>query len=280
MSAFGPQPRLIASDVDGTLINSAERVPERLRAAIRRLSQAETHTHFVLATGRPARWTIGILDQLAIKPICICSNGAVIYDSDNDEIVQSTTLSPTALNTVAAITHEVLEPHGEIGIAVERSGTSAYDKIHELFLVTPTFIHAWESDEHGVEPEEIVLGKPATKLIVRSNIMSSKEMYDILRPAVEESIAHITYSMPDGLLEVTAPGVTKALGITWLAERHGIAQEDILCFGDMPNDIEMLQWAGRGVAMSNASAEVKDIADYITGSNEDAGVADVLESWF
>ena len=98
--------------------------------------------------------------------------------------------------------------------------------------------------------------------------------------SVPEDQVHVTFSMSGGLIEIAAPGVTKALGVSMLAERLKIEQKDVITFGDMPNDIEMLQWAGRGVAMGNARPEVKAVSDHITRTNDDAGVADVLEWWF
>ena len=74
--------------------------------------------------------------------------------------------------------------------------------------------------------------------------------------------------------------MTKALGVAYLAELLGVDQADVITFGDMPNDIEMLQWAGRGIAMGNARPEVKQTSDHVTTTNDEAGVADVLEWWF
>ena len=86
--------------------------------------------------------------------------------------------------------------------------------------------------------------------------------------------------MNEGLLEFSAPGVNKATGVSIVATQHGIERERVLAFGDMPNDMEMLAWAGMGVAMANAEPLVQDAADVVTTSNDDFGVARVLESWF
>ncbi|WP_080794327.1 Cof-type HAD-IIB family hydrolase [Corynebacterium pacaense] len=278
MHVPGSAPRLVASDVDGTLINSSERVPRRLREVIARL---DAHgVAMALATGRPARWIFTVLDQLSVRPVCVCANGAVLYDSASDRIIAAHTLSAADMGWIVGAAREAMAPHGGISVAVERAGASAYDRIDELFLVTPEYVHAWDTAEHGVVEEAGVLAQPATKLLLRSDVLESKQMFDIIRPVIPENMAHVTFSMSGGLLEVAAPGVTKALGVSLLAEMHGVAQTDVICFGDMPNDIEMLQWAGRGVAMGNARPEVKGVADFVTASNNDAGVADVLEWWF
>ncbi|ALC06945.1 hypothetical protein CDES_13005 [Corynebacterium deserti GIMN1.010] len=274
----GPAPKLVATDVDGTLINSSERVPQRLRDAISRLS--DHGVTLALSTGRPPRWIHYVLDQLSVRPICVCANGAVLYDSSSDEIIKAHTLSPTVMTDTVMAARAALEPHGGVSIAAERAGTSAYDPADELFLVTPEYSHAWPSVEHGTVPEDVVLSEPATKLLLRSDYLDSKELHDIVRAAVPVDQVHVTFSMSGGLIELAAPGVTKALGVSTLANMLGIARDDVITFGDMPNDIEMLQWAGRGVAMGNARPEVKAVADHITSTNDDAGVADVLEWWF
>lgn len=274
----GPAPRLVASDVDGTLINSAERVPARLREVISRLSAGGAV--MALSTGRPARWIHMVLEQLSVRPVCVCANGAVLYDSAADRILQAHTLDTMVMAETLAMAREVTAAHGGVGVAVERAGTSAWDDPEELFLVTPEYSHAWPSIEHATHDEATVLSEPATKMLLRSDTLGSSQMYDLIRPAIPEEQAHVTFSMSGGLIEIAAPGVTKALGVASLASMLGIDREDVITFGDMPNDIEMLQWAGRGVAMGNARSEVKAVADHVTATNDEAGVADVLEWWF
>lgn len=279
MTTPGPAPKLVASDVDGTLIDSAERVPARLREVITRMTAQGTA--MALSTGRPARWIYTVLEQLPVRPVCVCANGAVIYDSATDRILKAHTLAPETMVEVVALAEAAMADHGGVSFAVERAGRSAFDNVDELFLVTPEYSHAWPTlDDHGVVPIGTLISEPATKLLLRSDFLESKEMFDRLRPVIPEEVGHVTFSMSGGLLEVAAPGVTKALGVSYLAELLGVAQEDVITFGDMPNDIEMLQWAGRGVAMGNARPEVKAVSDFVTATNDEAGVADVLEWWF
>ncbi|MBD8031165.1 HAD family hydrolase [Corynebacterium gallinarum] len=279
MTTPGPAPKLVASDVDGTLIDSAERVPARLREVITRMTAQGTA--MALSTGRPARWIYTVLEQLPVRPVCVCANGAVIYDSATDRILKAHTLAPETMVEVVALAEAAMADHGGVSFAVERAGRSAFDNVDELFLVTPEYSHAWPTlDDHGVVPITTLISEPATKLLLRSDFLESKEMFDRLRPVIPEEVGHVTFSMSGGLLEVAAPGVTKALGVSYLAELLGVAQEDVITFGDMPNDIEMLQWAGRGVAMGNARPEVKAVSDFVTATNDEAGVADVLEWWF
>lgn len=129
-------------------------------------------------------------------------------------------------------------------------------------------------------PVEGIVAQPAVKLIIRNPDLQSQELFDLINPHVDPEVAHVTFSIPDGMLEVAAPGISKEVGVEFLASHYGIAQKDVIAFGDMPNDIEMLEWAGIGVAMDNAVQAVKDAADIVTVSNDEAGVAHVLERWF
>lgn len=271
-------PKLIVSDVDGTLIDSRERVSRRLREALATFSAGGGY--FALATGRPPRWLFPVLEQLPLRPICVCANGAVLYDSDSDRILTTRALSPSAMLELVGNAREALSAHGGVGVAVERAGVSAFDREPELFLVTPEYEHAWVSDEHGMGSEEEVLSQPAIKLLLRNDKLTAQEMYDLVRPAIPADLAHVTFSIGYGLLEVSAPGVTKQTGVADLAAILGIERAEIMAFGDMPNDIEMLSWAGRGYAMGNAREAVKAAADEVTTSNDEFGVARVIEALY
>lgn len=272
------RPRLICSDVDGTLLTPQDRITPRVRDAIVRA--VGDGAEVALATGRPHRWIFPVLDQLPIRPVCVTANGAVLYDSANDRVIRSHVLDPDTMAEILESAREAFAPFGGISIGCERAGESAFDPEEESFVVDPNFLHTWEAQGFGVQPAHEVIAAPAVKLILRNESMTAPEMYEVIFPFIDPEVAHVTFSMNEGLLEVAAPGVTKALGVATLAEMHGVDQADVVCVGDMPNDIEMLQWAGLGVAMGNARPEVKDVADLVTGTNEESGVAQVLERWF
>lgn len=267
-------PLLVASDIDGTLIDDNERIPRRVRSAVNRMIRAGTV--MALATGRPARWMKPVLDQLNVRPVCVCSNGAVIYDAARDQILQQHVLQPHIMRRIIDAARLVTD----VGIAVERSGESAFAPEHELFIVAPSYAHAWDADEYGHASEVEVVSQPAVKLLLRNDALTAAQLYALIKPLVPESMAHITYSMNEGLLEVSAPGINKATGVAELAKYIGVSACEVLCFGDMPNDIEMVKWAGHGVAMENAHPDLKAVANEICGSNNNAGIADVLERWF
>ncbi|QPK83149.1 HAD family phosphatase [Corynebacterium qintianiae] len=272
-------PRLIISDIDGTFLTSAGRVTPRLREVVMRA--VRSGANFGLATGRPHRWLMPVLDQLPITPVCVCANGAVIYDPATDEVLRSFELAPELMEQIVADVDAVFRPLGTgWGYGVERVGQSALDPEDEVFLVTPDYNpDAWDS-RFGVVPVPELISQPAAKLLVRCASMHSAEMFDLVAPVVDASDAHVTYSMDEGLIEISCPGVNKATGVSILAARYGVAAEEVVTFGDMPNDCEMLAWAGLGVAMGNANPVVHDYADAVTLSNDEDGVAAVLERWF
>ena len=278
METPGPAPKLVASDVDGTIITSQERSLPQVRDVIVRAVQAGTEV--ALATGRPHRWIFPVLDQLPIRPVCVTANGAVVYDSANDQVIASHTLAPDTMTEVLDLAKEAFHGVGGVAVACERVGRSAFDPEEEMFVVAPDFLNTWEEQGFGVLPEYEVISEPAVKMLLRHEGLSAPEMFDILAPFLDPDVAHVTFSMNEGLLEVAAPGVTKALGVSTLATMHGIDQSEVIAFGDMPNDIEMLAWAGIGVAMGNARDSVKDVADFVTGTNNEGGIAQVLERWF
>lgn len=268
-------PRLIASDIDGTLLDRNHRVPRRNRDVVARAVQQGAY--FALSTGRPFRWIAPVLEQLPVRPVCVTSNGAVLYDSAEDRVMSAHELSPAALAEVVDVAQTVL---GTVGFGAERAGGSLADAVEDLFVVERHYSENALFEGFGVVSMGELVGQPAVKFLIRNTDFSAPELYELIAPHIDPELAHLTYSMQEGILEVAAPNVTKRRGVEWLAEYTGVAQQETIAFGDMPNDIEMLTWAGCGVAMENAHPEVKAAADAVTVANHQAGVAKVLERWF
>ncbi|MDX1889564.1 HAD family hydrolase [Mycolicibacterium sp. 050158] len=265
---------MIATDVDGTLLDEDELVTPRTKAAV--LAAVAAGTRFVLATGRPPRWISPVVDALGFAPMAVCANGAVLYDPASDRILSAKTLSADVLAELAEVAMRVIPG---AGLAVERVGRSAHDAATPQFLSSPGYEHAWLNPDNTEVSLEDVLGAPAVKLLIRKAGASSADMAAALAPHVGIE-GDLTYSTNNGLIEVVPLGVSKATGIDEVARPLGIAAEDIVAFGDMPNDIPMLLWAGLGVAMGNAHPEAKAAADEITTPNSDDGLARVLERWW
>ena len=268
-------PRLVATDVDGTLLDPDDRVtPERPPSSTGSSRPAST---FVLVTGRPPRWIPPVARRARrAARLAVCANGAVLYDAVDDAVLWSRTLLADTLVALAEATAEVLPG---CGLAVERVGGTADDSSVTQFIAEPAYVHAWPNPDHASVERAELLTEPAIKMLARAPGLSSDAMVAALTPAVGH-LADLTFSHPRGLVEMSPPGVTKATGLAEVARDLGVAAADVVAFGDMPNDLEMLRWAGHGVAMGNAHPALLDVADEVTASNAEDGLAVVLERWF
>lgn len=271
------RPLLVATDVDGTLIGTDHLVPAANRAVIEDLV-ADGAT-FVLATGRPPRWLDQVVEQLPIAPLVVSANGAVIVDTDSGEFLDTRLLEVEALGAIDEILRELLPG---AGIAAERLGADAADAD---FVASPDYEHAWINPEHLEVGHGEVLSRPVLKLLARIPGMPSADMVAALRGEVDH-LADVTYSTTHGLIEFAARGVTKASALGEVARGIGAGQVSpgsapvTVAFGDMPNDLEMLRWADHGVAMGNALPSLHTVADEVTLSNDEAGLAHVLRRWW
>jgi Cof subfamily protein (haloacid dehalogenase superfamily) len=268
------KPGLVASDVDGTLLDALEGVSPRTLRALVRVSEAGVPV--VLASGRPPRWMPRIARVARVNGYAVCANGAVTYHMGADEVISARTIDPVLLRDVG---DALIRAIPGAAFAAERVGARADATDPAPFVAEPGYAHPWGHDPRLSVPRAEVLGQECTKLLVRHPEMTSEEMIRAARSVLGEAV-DLTYSTGDGLLEATACGVSKASGLAEVAERLGVHVADVLAFGDMPNDLPMLRWAGHGVAMANAHPSLLDSADEVTASNADDGVATVLERWF
>jgi Cof subfamily protein (haloacid dehalogenase superfamily) len=247
--------RLAAIDLDGTLLRSDGTIGERTKRAVR-----ETSLDVVLVTARGPLTIHDIAAELEIEGRAICSNGALVVDLATQAIVRQRLLeSEVALRLV----HELRERLPGIRFAVE----------HEGFAHEPGF-SAWNwTPPAGTRVADVVelLADPATKLILRHAEHDTVAIQDLARELVGESLTVVASGSE--AVEVTAAGVNKATAVAEL----GVPPEQVIAFGDYPNDIPLLTWAGRGVAMGNAHADVLAVANEVTATNDEDGVAVVLE---
>ena len=267
-------PALIASDVDGTLLDDDEKITARTRAAVLsrggRGRAVRAGDRPPAAMGPPGRRRAGF------APMAVCANGAVIYDPATDRIVSARTLSADVLGELAEIATRVIPG---AGLAVERVGRSAHDAATPQFVSSPGYEHAWLNPDNTEVSIEDLLSAPAIKLLIRKAGARSSDMAAELAKHVGLQ-GDITYSTNNGLIEIVPLGISKATGVEEVARPYGITAEDVVAFGDMPNDMPMLQWAGLGVAMGNAHPEAVAAADEVTAPNTDDGLARVLERWW
>ncbi|MGY4708091.1 HAD family hydrolase [Mycolicibacterium sp. CBM1] len=267
-------PLLIATDVDGTLLDADERVTPRTREAVQ--AAVAAGVQFVLATGRPPRWIPPVVEQLGFAPMAVCANGAVVYDSAQDRIISARTLPVDVLAELAEIAARAIPG---VGLAVERVGRTAHDSATPQFVSSPGYEHAWLNPDNTEVSMEDLLSAPAVKLLIRKAGARSSDMAEILAKHIGVQ-GDITYSTNNGLIEINPIGTSKATGIEEVTRPLEIAAEDVITFGDMPNDVPMLLWAGHGVAMGNAHPEAIAAANEVTAPNTDDGLARVLERWW
>jgi Cof subfamily protein (haloacid dehalogenase superfamily) len=266
--------RMVASDIDGTLLRSDGTISDRTRTAITAAAGAGLLISFV--TGRPPRWLDEIAEATGHTGVAVGANGAVLYDLAAEQIVSCHYLQPHALST---ITSEVRTAFPQVQFAVEYG---------HGFAAEPGYVHDWEinprTDRRGrpIPPPRVdelhnIITEPAVKLLAKDRGAEVDGfMWSV--DALLTGRATVTHSSRIGLLEIAAPGVTKATGLAELAATHGIAAEEVVAIGDMPNDVPMLEWAGRSYAVANAHPAARAAADEVLGSNDDDAVALLIES--
>lgn len=256
------RPTLVASDLDGTLLRTDRTVSRRTVAALDRLTDREIG--FVMVTGRPIRWLPEVLAYTGPRGPVVCSNGALIYDPDSGEILTRNTLTADLLGDVA---RRLRAEFPGIVFAAETEHGMRHEHAYPVWEAT-TDVRAGDLAE--------VVAEPAIKLLARVAGHPPLELTDAVTGHLT-GLAEVTRSAPDGLVEISAAGVTKASGLAWVADRLGVPPAGILTFGDMPNDLPMFGYAGHSVAMANAEPAVRAAADAVTASNDDDGVATYLE---
>ncbi|MGQ0463938.1 MAG: HAD family hydrolase [Sporichthyaceae bacterium] len=264
------RPAAVACDLDGTLLRSDLTISPRTRAALAMVESAGVLLVFV--TGRPPRWIHPVAEQTDHRGIAICSNGALRYDMHTETVIGETLIAPEALAKTVALLREQL-PGLAFGVDYgEHFVHDAGYPIPEQFQNRP--------DIRLVDAEELVL-TAAAKLLVRHEDLSSDDLLARVR-AIVGDLVEPTHSTPTGagLLEISAAGVSKAAGLAAFLAERGIAAADVVAFGDMPNDLPMLAWAGRPYAVANAHPAVLAAVPHRAPSNDDDGVAQILELLF
>lgn len=264
---MGAFPLLVATDCDGTILRRDGTVSERTVAAFARVEAAGAR--FVLVTGRPPRVMGSIAAAFGHRGTAICANGALTYDM-RTEAVETLHLIPAPVLEAACLALRAAVPG--IGLAVEYPDGYAADRAYEA--ITP------ELD--AVLPrvdDPTLFSRPASKLLGRHFGYSPDDLLALAEPAVGDLVT-ITHSSGRGLVEAAALGVSKASAVAELAAGHGIGRESVIAFGDMPNDLPLMEWAGTSCAVANAHPDVKAAASYVIGSNDDDGVAEYLEKLY
>ena len=256
------RPRLVATDLDGTLVRSDGSISERTREVLTAVEAQGVPVVFV--TGRPLRWAEEVFDHVGDHGLAVVSNGALVWDVGADRPRLRREIDPDT----------VLEVCADLRAAVPGSAY-AVETLSGIGL-EPEFL-----ERHPVPPgarraplDELVDG-PVVKLLARHEELGPQDYWDAAEAAVGDRVT-ITWSSSSTLLEISAFGVTKATTLALLAGELGVDASDVLVFGDMPNDLPMLAWAGTPYAMANAHPSVLAAVDRVAPSNDEDGVAEVL----
>jgi Cof subfamily protein (haloacid dehalogenase superfamily) len=267
-------PRLVALDIDGTLFSnvpSTGLVEETIRpAVVEAVHRAyDAGAHVVLATGRSTFGISHVWDQLGLpldgdRVLSVASNGSVTFRYPPVEVRTTTTFDASEIVTM------LLEHVPNAAVAVEEIGIG--------YRINRPFPDGEITGKMVLQSVEQLVEKPVTRVIIRDPHSSEEEFLEL---AEKLGLHGTNYFIGwTAWLDIAPEGVSKASALSGIADELGVARHEVLAIGDGRNDIEMLQWAGRGVAMGQAPLEVQEAADDVTETVDNDGVAKELARWF
>ena len=258
--------RLVATDLDGTLVHTDGSITARTRAALAAAEAAGIEVVFV--TGRPLRWAEEVFEHVGGHGLAIVSNGALVWDVAADAPSLERPIAPEVTVEVVDLLRAAIP---EVRFATE---TVAGWAMEEDYAAHPA------DDGSGRHPRRTapiaeLAREPVLKLLGLCPGRDPDELVAVAEAAVGRLVTVTHSSFP--LLEISAHDVTKASTLALLCDQRGIAADQVVALGDMPNDLPMLTWAGTSYAMANAHPAVRAAATHVAPANDDDGVARVLE---
>jgi hydroxymethylpyrimidine pyrophosphatase-like HAD family hydrolase len=259
-------PHLVALDIDGTTVNHEGELSDAVRDSVRAVAAAGHHV--TIATGRAVIGTLPVLDRLGLTTgYAVCANGAVTIRldaalADGYEVLEAVTFDPRPALMV-------LREHFPTAlVAVEVLGVG--------FKVTAPFPDGELDGTPQVVPFEELMSTPVTRLTLRDPSSTSEEF---VARTEKIGLHGVEYAVGwSAWLDINPEGVSKGSALEQVRRRIGVEPASTVAVGDQRNDIEMLHWAARGVAMGQAPDEVKAAADEVTGTVEEDGLVPVLRS--
>ena len=254
--------RLVASDLDGTLLRPDRTISHRTRQALRRVSEAGIVV--VLVTARAPDTVRPLAQAAGASGLAICCNGAMLYDLDRDEVVRHTAL---AIETVRGLILALREAVPDVCFSFRR---------HDVYACEPAYRQIGIVGDDALIADALTLcEEPTVKLNVGHPTHGADVLLEHIRALGLDGFEATHSGAP--FVEVAAAGVTKAWALESLCASLGIGSDEVMAFGDAPNDLAMLRWAGHGVAVANAHPEVLAAVELRAPSNRHDGVARVLE---
>lgn len=262
--------RLIATDLDGTLLDGAGRVSARTRAALDAARAAGIAT--VPVTARQPIGVRPIAEQAGFDDWALCGNGAYGVHLRTGEHLFAEEIPADVQRQLAEALRAVIP---DLLFASVRDAGERFVAQEGYAAVADFSDHKRHPQSMGGVSLDAVVEAPSLKLVIRHASMPTEQILDALQALGLTGFEATLSGAP--FVEVMAQGVTKATGLAQVCTRLGVDQSEVLAFGDALNDLEMLQWAGRGVAVANALEVVRDAADEVTESHLADGVALVIE---
>lgn len=261
------QIRLIALDLDDTTLLPDKTISPRNEEAIR--TAAQQGCHVVLASARPLGSIARYASELGIEGHCIGLNGAVIATLPGLERVRARYLEPELVRRILHLTEQIQAPNVFIeypdSFAAEHDGPDVAAYAH-----LATGPASYTGDLHAATHSE------ACKVVFRLDDTPFPAL-EKLEAALGNEVAFVIWEGPWSFVEVLPFGTSKADALKWLVAQLGIDRSEVLAVGDERNDIEMIEWAGVGVAMGNGHPEVKAVADWVSADVRDDGCAVAIE---
>jgi Cof subfamily protein (haloacid dehalogenase superfamily) len=257
--------RMVACDLDGTIVRPDGTVSQRTVAALAACERAGVRVVFV--TGRPPRWMASVAEATGHRGVAVCANGAVVYDLTSERILATRALAAAAVIDVA-----------EAVLSAVPGGAFAMETLAG-FRREPDYHPRSGPESVPVGPLAVLLEDDpvVVKLLYRVQNGVADAMLAAAREALD-GVAEPVHSDSGGcLLEISALGVSKASTLAEIATRSGLGPQDVVAFGDMPNDVPMLRWAGVGYAVADGHQEALAAADRVAPGCAKDGVAQVLE---
>jgi Cof subfamily protein (haloacid dehalogenase superfamily) len=273
--AGGWRPRVVALDIDGTLLKwvtgtgaTEERIPAAVHEAVNRAYDAGAE--IVLASGRSPHGMTRVADLLGLpregrdRLWIVASNGSVILRHPPMEVVHEETFD------AREAVHAILDRHPSALVAVEERGVG--------YRLNDHFPPGELTGDMIVTPVEELVAQPVSRVIIRDPYSTAEDFVALGRELGLQGTSYVVGWT--AWLDLAPVGVSKASGLSYVVDQLGLEPSDVLAIGDGRNDIEMLEWAGRGVAMGHAPDEVKEAADAVTASVDEDGAAQELARWF
>ena len=259
-------PLLVATDLDGTLLDPEGRLSERARQVLDALDARGIPVGFT--TGRPLRWMTSLWAAVGGHGLAVCSNGAIVYDVEADRVRD---IHPLPRDNALRVARVLRERIPGVTFAIEHSEGWASEVDFPGHPDDRTGKHRGRFEE--------IYRDDVAKLLAVHREREPEEFWAEVERLVGDVVT-TTWSSSYALVEMSGLGVTKATSLARLATELGVAPEEVVAFGDMPNDLPMLGWAGTSYAVANAHASVLETADHVVPGNAEDGVAVTLGEIF